>query len=99
MIAIEVLFGSSMSNRDKYIKVPLFFRVVKLGDDVFFSGDKIASCHTRKRYEVTEVGIMHPEQVQTDLLNAGQVGYLACNMKDPLEGEILDFCYISFPDV
>ena len=42
---------------------------------------------------------MHPEQAQTDLLNAGQVGYLACNMKDPLEGEILDFCYISFPDV
>lgn len=50
-------------------------------------GDKIASYHTKKRYEVAEVGIMHPEQQPTAMLNAGQVGYIACNMKDPLEGE------------
>ena len=49
-------------------------------------GDKIASCHTRKKYDVTEVGIMHPEQKPTTILNAGQVGYIACSMKDPLEG-------------
>lgn len=50
-------------------------------------GDKIASCFTRKKYDVTEVGIMHPEQIETDLLNAGQVGYIACNMKDSTEGK------------
>ena len=49
-------------------------------------GDKIGSCHTQKRYEVTEVGIMHPEQVSTGVLYTGQVGYIACNMKDPAEG-------------
>jgi hypothetical protein len=51
-------------------------------------GDKITSCSTRKRYEVTEVGIMHPEEVPTGVLHAGQVGYIACNMKQPSEGNL-----------
>lgn len=50
------------------------------------SGDKIVSCHTQRKYEVTEVGIMHPEQVATGVLYTGQVGYIACNMKNPAEG-------------
>jgi len=50
------------------------------------SGDKIASCHTRKKYEVTELGIMHPEELPTTRLQAGQVGYIACNMKNSSEG-------------
>lgn len=29
---------------------------------------------------------MYPEQSPTGLLNAGQVGYVACNMKEPSEG-------------
>ena len=52
-------------------------------------GDKIASCHTGKKYEVTEIGIMHPEQEQTDQLRSGQVGYIACNMKESSEGALL----------
>lgn len=50
------------------------------------SGDKIASCHTRKKYEVTELGIMHPEEVSTDCLRPGQVGFVACSMKESAEG-------------
>lgn len=50
------------------------------------SGDKIASCHTRKKYEVTELGIMHPEEVPTDCLRPGQVGFVACSMKESAEG-------------
>lgn len=50
------------------------------------AGDKIASYHTRKKYEVTEVGIMHPEEIPTSDLNPGQVGYIACNMKQSSEG-------------
>ncbi|KAF5381035.1 hypothetical protein D9615_004155 [Tricholomella constricta] len=53
-------------------------------------GDKVASCHTRKKYEVTEVGIMHPEEVPTDSLRAGHVGYIACNMKESSEAHIGD---------
>ena len=49
-------------------------------------GDKIASCHTRKKYEVTELGIMYPEEVPTDCLRPGQVGFVACSMKESAEG-------------
>lgn len=30
---------------------------------------------------------MYPEEVPTTVLRAGQVGYIACNMKDSSEGE------------
>jgi hypothetical protein len=33
---------------------------------------------------------MHPEEVQTAELLAGQVGYIACNMKQSSEGKILN---------
>jgi translation elongation factor EF-4 len=49
-------------------------------------GDKIASCHTRKKYEVMELGIMHPEELPTTCLQPGQVGFIACNMKAASEG-------------
>ena len=46
------------------------------------------SCHTQKKYEVTEVGVMHPDQQKTDVLFAGQVGYITCNMKNSSEGKL-----------
>ena len=46
------------------------------------------SFHTRKRYEITDVGIMYPEEVPTTSLRPGQVGYIACNMKESSEGSI-----------
>ncbi|QRW27616.1 GTP-binding protein LepA C-terminus [Rhizoctonia solani] len=52
--------------------------------------DKIASCHTRKRYDVVDIGIMHPEEESTGILQAGQVGYITCNMKDSNEAHIGD---------
>lgn len=57
------------------------------------TGDKISSCHTRKKYEVTELGVMHPEEVPTDSLRPGQVGYIACNMKESAEGTTDAFEY------
>lgn len=44
------------------------------------------SCHTCRKYDVTEVGILHPEQTPTGILKTGQVGYIACNMKESAEG-------------
>jgi translation elongation factor EF-4 len=58
-------------------------------------GDRIASCHTRKKYEITELGIMHPEEVPTSQLLPGQVGYIACNMKQSSEGEILNSAHFD----
>jgi translation elongation factor EF-4 len=56
-------------------------------------GDKIASYHTGKKYEITELGVMHPEEFQTKSLYPGQVGYIACNMKQSSEGRF----FIGFP--
>ena len=46
----------------------------------------MVSCHTQKKYDIKELGIMHPEEVPTTCLQSGQVGYIACNMKEPSEG-------------
>jgi len=53
---------------------------------VSYPGDKIVSCHSRKKYEVIDVGILHPEEVSTSVLLPGQVGYVSCNMKESTEG-------------
>lgn len=60
---------------------------------VLKKGDKISSCHTGKKYEVLDVGIMHPGETPTDSLRAGQVGYVSCNMKDSTEAHIGDTFY------
>ncbi|KAF9052993.1 translation factor GUF1, mitochondrial [Panaeolus papilionaceus] len=72
---------------DKYRGV---ISLISVQGGVLRKGDKVASCHTRKRYEVTELGIMYPEEVPMKTLNAGQVGYIACNMKESSEAHIGD---------
>ncbi|KAF8809083.1 translation factor GUF1, mitochondrial [Phlegmacium glaucopus] len=72
---------------DKYRGV---ISLISIQAGVLRKGDKIASCHTRKKYEITEVGIMHPEEIPTESLNPGQVGYIACNMKQSSEAHIGD---------
>ncbi|KAG7092701.1 Translation factor guf1 mitochondrial, variant 2 [Marasmius oreades] len=64
--------------------------LISIQQGILRKGDKIQSCHTRKRYEVTEIGIMHPEEVPTNSLHPGQVGYIACNMKESSEAHIGD---------
>ncbi|KAM6132662.1 LOW QUALITY PROTEIN: translation factor GUF1, mitochondrial [Pterocles gutturalis] len=53
-------------------------------------GDKIVSAHTKKRYEVNEVGILTPNEQPTHKLYAGQVGYLIAGMKEVTEAQIGD---------
>ncbi|KAG8695800.1 Translation factor guf1 mitochondrial, partial [Ceratobasidium sp. 395] len=53
-------------------------------------GDRIASCHARKKYDVVDVGIMHPDEESTGVLQTGQVGYITCNMKESAEAHIGD---------
>ncbi|KAG6865923.1 Translation factor guf1 mitochondrial [Blastosporella zonata] len=81
------LFDSSY---DRYRGV---ISLVSVQEGILRKGDKIVSCHTRKKYEVTELGVMHPEEVPTDSLSAGQVGYIACNMKESSEAHIGDTMY------
>ncbi|KAJ7219510.1 P-loop containing nucleoside triphosphate hydrolase protein [Mycena pura] len=69
--------------------------LVAIQDGVLKKGDRIASCHTRKKYEVTEVGIMHPEEMPVTSLFPGQVGYIACNMKESSEAHIGDTLHLA----
>ncbi|PIL24427.1 hypothetical protein GSI_14181 [Ganoderma sinense ZZ0214-1] len=81
------LFDSSY---DRYRGV---ISLMSIQGGVLRKGDKIASCHTRKKYEVTELGVMHPEEVPTDCLRPGQVGFVACSMKESAEAHIGDTFY------
>ncbi|XP_071087963.1 translation factor Guf1, mitochondrial-like isoform X1 [Haliotis cracherodii] len=53
-------------------------------------GDKIKSCHGQKAYEVQEVGIMHPMEIPTSALYAGQVGFVMANMRNTREAQMGD---------
>jgi len=72
---------------DTYVGVVCMLAVV---DGVLKKGDKIMSAHGEQKYDVAEVGIMHPEQVPTGYLHAGQVGYVICGMKTASEAHIGD---------
>ncbi|KAI0317581.1 GTP-binding protein lepa [Amylostereum chailletii] len=84
-----LLFDSSY---DRYRGV---ISLVSVQNGVLRKGDKIVSCHTRKKYDVIEVGIMHPEEVPTGQLLPGQVGFVACNMKQSSEAHIGDTLYLA----
>lgn len=53
-------------------------------------GDRIVSAHIGKTYEVNELGLLLPEEHQTQGLFAGQVGYIIAGMKDVKEAQIGD---------
>ncbi|KIP06030.1 hypothetical protein PHLGIDRAFT_128505 [Phlebiopsis gigantea 11061_1 CR5-6] len=78
------LFDSSY---DKYRGV---ISLVSIQSGVLKKGDKITSCYTRKKYDVVDLGIMHPEETSTATLRPGQVGFIACNMKESSEAHIGD---------
>ncbi len=46
------------------------------------AGDKIRLMAANKEYVVTEVGIRTPKEIKVDSLSAGEVGYLAGQIKD-----------------
>ncbi|OQA78964.1 MAG: Elongation factor 4 [Tenericutes bacterium ADurb.Bin239] len=45
-------------------------------------GDEILMMATNKKYQITELGIRIPQEVKRDVLRAGEVGYLAAQIKD-----------------
>lgn len=72
---------------DEYHGVVCMIYIV---DGKIKNGDIIMSAHNRKQYEVLQVGIMHPEQVPTNALYTGQVGYVMCNMRAASEARVGD---------
>ncbi|KTW25852.1 GTP-binding protein LepA [Pneumocystis carinii B80] len=67
--------------------------LVKVYDGCLRKGDKIQSICTGLKYNVTDVGIMYPDRVSTELLKAGQVGYVILGMKNSEESYIGDTFY------
>lgn len=72
---------------DSYLGVVVLIRVV---DGKVYPGQKIKFCSTGKVYEVTKVGIFAPEATSIDILNAGEVGFIAANIKEVREAKIGD---------
>jgi len=64
---------------DSYRGVVIMMRIkegeVRVGDEVLMMA-------TGKKYLVTELGIRTPQEVKRDVLRAGEVGYLAAQIKD-----------------
>ncbi|KAL1917543.1 uncharacterized protein VTP21DRAFT_3936 [Calcarisporiella thermophila] len=75
---------------DTYVGVICMMAIV---DGTIRKGDRIISAYSQQKYEVTEVGIMHPDMYNTGYLHAGQVGYIICNMKVATEAHIGDTFY------
>jgi elongation factor 4 len=64
--------------------------LVSVKDGIIRKGDKISSAHSRKRYEVLDVGVNSPTAISTGALCKGQVGWVICNMKSVPEASIGD---------
>ena len=63
---------------DSYRGVIVYFRVM---DGTIRKKDKIRLMASGKEYEIDELGVLSPTQVQVDDLHAGEVGYLAASIK------------------
>jgi GTP-binding protein LepA len=64
---------------DQYQGVVAFVRV---RDGSFRKNDPLLSMVTRRRSEIEEVGIFSPDMLKTDVLHAGEVGYIIPGIKE-----------------
>ncbi len=63
---------------DPYRGVIVYFRVM---DGTISRKDKVRLMASGKEYEVDELGILAPTQIEVDELHAGEVGYFAASIK------------------
>lgn len=64
---------------DPYKGVLAYVRVI---DGQIKAGDKVLLMSSGKQAEILEAGVFKPELAPTDLLKAGEIGYLATGLKD-----------------
>jgi len=77
---------------DAYRGVIVFFRVI---DGQVKKGDKLRFMASGAEHEITEVGVMTPNQVKVDTLRAGEVGYICGSIKDVLDARVGDTIVLS----
>ncbi|NOY35920.1 MAG: elongation factor 4 [bacterium] len=72
-----LIFDFEYSNHQGVI---IFVRVV---DGQIKKGDKLALSQTGEKFTVGEVGVFSPNRVPSSVLNAGEIGYIVTNIKEP----------------
>jgi GTP-binding protein LepA len=72
---------------DNFKGVVIYARVF---DGVVKKGDRIRLMSTKKRYEVTEVGVYAPSPTPRDALSAGEVGYICAGIKQVADARVGD---------
>lgn len=72
---------------DAYRGIVVMFRVV---DGALKKGEKVRFLASSAEHDVTEVGVMQPNQVPVPELQAGEVGYLWGNIKEVLDARVGD---------
>ena len=64
--------------------------LVQIADGAVKQGDRIASWHQQKQYEVQEVGILQPRPRSTGILRCGQAGYVIANIRHSRDARLGD---------
>jgi GTP-binding protein LepA len=72
---------------DAYRGVIVYFRVM---DGTVKKGDRVRFMASKKEYQIDELGILSPNQIQVDSLHAGEVGYLAAAIKSVEDARVGD---------
>ncbi len=72
---------------DPYRGVIVYFRVIS---GRLAKKDKVLLMASKKTYELDEVGVMAPDQRQTEELHAGEVGYMAASIKAVADARVGD---------
>ena len=75
------------SKYDNYKGVIIYTRIM---DGQVKKGDVIRLMNTGKKYEVTEVGVCAPGPVPSDILRAGEVGYICGSIKQVSDARVGD---------
>jgi GTP-binding protein LepA len=72
---------------DAYRGVIVYFRVM---DGKVKKGDRVRLMASGKEYEIDELGVLSPNQIQVEELHAGEVGYLAAAIKTVEDARVGD---------
>lgn len=80
---------------DPFRGVIAFFRIV---DGSIQKGDKVRFSNSGAEHDVTEVGVMTPNQVPVSSLQAGEVGYMCGSIRDVRDARVGDTVVLAKED-
>ncbi|KKJ00004.1 translation elongation factor 4 [Prochlorothrix hollandica] len=72
---------------DAYRGVIVYFRVM---DGLVNKGDRVRLMASGKEYDIDELGVLSPNQIQVGSLHAGEVGYFAASIKAVADARVGD---------